>query len=371
MISFGPTEEQGLVREAMRTFAAEVLRPAARAADEAEKLPEDALQQAWELGFVSTQIPEAYGGSGEPRSPVTSALVLEALAYGDAALAVAATHPAAFAFAVLDHGTEEQKRRLLPLFCGERFHAASLALVEPTPVFDVRALRTTAEPKGDAFVLSGAKSFVPLADRASHFLVVARNRAAAGEGLAALDAFLVPRDAAGLRVGEPGRHLGLRGLPTATLELERVEVPAGDRLGGEGGCDVRRILDASRAGVASLLVGLSCAVMEYAIPYAKERRAFGEAIAQKQAIAFMLSGMRVETDAMRWLAWKAASRLERGLDASRAAHFARAYAAEQAMKIADDGVQVLGGHGFIREHPVEMWYRHARTLSVLEGVAAV
>jgi alkylation response protein AidB-like acyl-CoA dehydrogenase len=371
VISFGPTEEQGLVREAVQGFASEVLRPAARAADESEALPEAVLQQAWELGFVATQIPEAFGGAGEARSPVTSALVLEALAFGDAALALAATHPAAFAFAVLDHGSEEQKKRLLPLFCGERFHAASVALLEPTPVFDARALRTTAEPKGDAFVLSGAKSFVPLADRASHFLVLARNTASAAEGVAALDAFVVPRDAVGLTIGAPGKQLGLRALPTATLELERVEVPAADRLGGEAGCDVQRILDASRAGVASLLVGLSCAVMEYAIPYAKDRRAFGEAIAQKQAIAFMLSSMRVETDAMRWLAWKAASHLERGLDATRAAHHARAYAAEHAMKVADDGVQVLGGHGFIREHPVELWYRHARTLSVLEGVASV
>jgi alkylation response protein AidB-like acyl-CoA dehydrogenase len=370
VISFGPTEEQGLVVEAMRSFATEVLRPAARAADEAEKLPEDVLQRAWELGFVATQIPEAFGGAGEPRSPLTSALVLEALAFGDPALALAVTHPAAFAFAVLDQGSEEQKRAYLPLFCGERFHAAALALAEPVPAFDARALRSTAEPKGDAFVLSGSKACVPLAERASHFLVVARNTAAAGEGLAALDAFVVPRDAAGLAIA-PERNLGLRALPTGTLTLERVEVPAAARLGGQAGCDVRRLLDASRAASAALLVGLSCAVMEYAIPYAKERRAFGEFIAQKQAIAFMLSDMRVETDAMRWLTWKAASQLEQGLPAARAAQFARGYAAEHAMKIADDGLQVLGGHGFIREHPVELWYRSARTLSVLEGAATL
>ncbi len=370
MISFGPTEEQELVVTAMRTFAQEVLRPAARAADEAEALPEDVVQQAWELGFVATQIPEAHGGGGEPRSPVTSALVLEALAFGDPALALAVAHPAAFAFAVLDQGSEEQKRAYLPLFCGERFHAAALALAEPVPAFDPRALRTSAEPKGDAFVLSGTKTFVPLADRASHFLVVARSTAAVGEGMAALDAFLVPRDAAGLRIA-PERNLGLRALPTGTLALDRVEVPGAARLGGEAGSDVRRLLAASRAGTAALLVGLSSAVMEYAIPYAKERRAFGEFIAQKQAIAFLLSSMRVETDAMRWLTWKAASQLERGQDATRAAQFARNYAAEQAMKIADDGLQVLGGHGFIREHPVELWYRSARTLTVLEGAATL
>jgi alkylation response protein AidB-like acyl-CoA dehydrogenase len=370
VISFGPTEEQGLVVEAMRVFAREVIRPAARAADEAEKLPEDVLQQAWELGFVAMQIPEAFGGAGEARSPLTSALVLEALAHGDPALALAVTHPAAFAFAVLDQGTDEQKRRLLPLFCGERFHAASVALAEPTPVFDPRAMRTTAEPKGDAFVLSGAKCAVPLGEGASHFLVVARNGASSADGLAGLDAFIVPRDAAGLAISRE-RNLGLRALPTATLTLERVEVGGEDRLGGEQGADVQRLVDASRAGTASLLVGLSCAVMEYAIPYAKERRAFGEFISQKQAIAFTLSAMRVETDAMRWLTWKAASQLEQGLGATRSAQFAFRYAAEHAMKIADDGVQVLGGHGFIREHPVELWYRSARTLSVLEGAATL
>ena len=370
MISFGPSEEQALIVEAMRGFGSEVLRPAARAADEAEQLPEDVLQQAWQLGFVSMQIPEAYGGAGEARSPVTSALVLEALAYGDAALAIAATHPASFAFAVLDQGTEEQKRRLLPLFCEERFHAASLALAEPVAAFDPRTLRATAEPKGDAFVLSGTKSCVPLADRASHFLVIARNGSSTAEGLAALDAFVVPRGAAGVTIA-PEKNLGLRALPTGTLTLDRVEVVAADRLGGEAGCDVQRLLDASRAASAALLVGLSCAVMDFAIPYAKERKAFGEFIAQKQAIAFMLSSMRVETDAMRWLTWKAASQLEHGQGATRAAHFARAYTAEHGMKIADDGLQVLGGHGFIREHLVELWYRSARTLSVLEGAATL
>jgi alkylation response protein AidB-like acyl-CoA dehydrogenase len=364
VISFGPTEEQDLVVEAVRSFATEVLRPAARAADETETLPEDVLQQAWELGFAATQIPDAYGGAGEARSPVTSALVLESLAYGDAALALAVTHPAAFAFAVLDQGSEDQKRRYLPLFTAERYHAAALALTEPTPAFDARALRTKAEPKGDAFVLSGTKSCVPLADRASHFLVFAQS------GADAQDAFIVPRDAAGLVI-EREKNLGLRGLPTGRLTLERVEVSAAERLGGERGADLRRLLDSSRAASASLLVGLSCAVMDYAIPYAKERRAFGEFIAQKQAIAFMLSDMRVETDAMRWLTWKAASQLEQGLVATRAAQFAHAYAAEHAMKIADDGLQVLGGHGFIREHPVELWYRGARTLSVLEGAATL
>jgi alkylation response protein AidB-like acyl-CoA dehydrogenase len=364
VISFKPTEEQEIVRDAMHDFAEQVMRPLARDADEESKLPEEFLAQVWELGLVSTQLPEALGGGGESRSPVTNALVLEELAWGDAALALAALAPVGFAFAVADQGTEEQQREYLPAFCGAAPHAASLALVEPSPLFDPTLLRTRAEPKGDGFVLSGAKSFVPLADRASHFLVVARNDGGR-------DAFIVPRDAEGLSISAPEKNLGLRALPSATLELERVEVPAGARLGGDAGCDVQRLVDASRTALAAVMTGLSRAALEYAVPYAKDRRAFGQAIAQKQGIAFKLAEMQIETECQRWLTWKAASQLEQGLDATRAAHHARSYAAERSMWVADQGVQVLGGHGFIREHPVELWYRHARTLGVLEGTLSL
>ena len=365
MISFKLTDEQEVVREALHDYAEQAIRPVARDADEASALPEDWLAQTWELGLVSTQLPEEFGGAGEARSPVTNAILLEELAWGDATLALAALAPAAFAFAVADQGTREQKREYLPLFCGEGYHAASLALVEPGPLFDPLLPRVQAEPKGDdAFVLSGAKSFVAMGDRASHFLVVARNDAAR-------DAFIVPRAAGGLTVSEPEKNLGLKALPTVTLDLERVEVPLAARLGGAGGCDVQRLQDHARVALAAVMTGLSRAALEYAVPYAKERHAFGQAIAQKQAIAFGLADMHIETECMRWLVWKAASQLEQGLDATRSAHLARAYAAEHSMWIADQGVQVLGGHGFIREHPVEMWYRHARTLSVLEGVVAV
>lgn len=360
MISFDPTEEQQIARDAMHAFAESALRPRERECDESAALPASFLDEAWQLGLVSTQLPAEYGGGGEPRSPITNALVLEELAWGDAGLALAAVAPAAFAYAVADFGSEEQRRALLPLFCGPRFHAAALAVIESGAATDAALPRTLAEPKGQGFVLSGSKRCVPLADRASHFLVTARNNGG-------VDAFVVPRDAGGLRIGAPEPKLGLRALPTASLELERVELPASARLGGSAGCDVRRVLDSARTAIAAALVGLSRGVLDYAIPYAKEREAFGTAIARKQAIAFRLADMHIETESMRWLTWKAASRLERGLSATRAAHHAHAYACEQSMWIADEGVQVLGGHGFIREHPVEMWYRNARTLSVLEG----
>jgi alkylation response protein AidB-like acyl-CoA dehydrogenase len=361
VISFKLTEEQEVVREAMHDFAEQAMRPIAREADEESKIPEEFLAQTWELGLVSTQLPEAFGGGGEPRSPITNAIVLEELAWGDATLAVAAFAPAAFAFAIAEQGTEDQKKELLPLFCGESFHAAAVALGEPGPLFDPATPRTVAEPKGDdAFVISGAKSFVPLGDQASHFLVIARNNGGR-------DAFIVPRDAEGLEISEPEKNVGLKGLCTTTLDLERVEVPASARLGGASGCDVQRIVDHARVALAAVMTGISRAALDYAVPYAKDRHAFGQAIAQKQGVAFKLADMHIETEGMRWLTWKAASELEQGLPATKTCHQARDYAARRSMWVTDQGIQVLGGHGFIREHPVEMWYRNARTLGVLEG----
>jgi len=364
MISFAMTDEQESARLAMRGFAAEGVRPLARDCDEAEAIPDSFFAQAWELGLTATQLPEAHGGYGAARSPVTNAIVLEELAHGDATLAAATAAPSAFAYAIADCGTSEQRDAYLPALCGPRFHAAALAVAEPSPAFDAFAPRTAAARNGAGFVVTGTKCFVPLADRAGHFLVVARH----GDRL---DAFIVPRDAPGLTIAAPEKNLGLKALATGTLTLDGVRVPESNRLGGAHGADVPRLLNHSRVGLAALLNGLARAVLDYCVPYAKERVAFGEPIARKQAIAFRLAEMHMEVESMRWMIWKAAGELEHGVDATRSAHLARAYAAEKAMWIADHGVQVLGGHGFIREHPVEMWYRNARTLGVLEGTVSV
>ena len=364
MISFAPTEEQESVRAAMRDFAAQALRPLARELDEAESVTDAFLAQAWDLGLAAAQIPEAYGGYGGARSATTNAIVLEELAHGDASLALAAAVPSSFACALLDHGTEEQRKKFLPRLCGDAYAAASIAVAEPAPLFDAYAPRTRAERRGDRFVLGGEKCMVPMGDRAGVFLVVAT-------GADGLDAFLVERDAPGLTVTAPEKNLGLKALPTAHIALEGVEVTVAERLGGEKGADVGRLLAQGRAALAAVMTGVSRAVFDYCVPYAKERVAFGEPIARKQSIAFRLAEMHMEVECMRWMAWQAASDLEHGADASRSSHLARQFAAEKAMWIADNGVQVLGGHGFIREHPVEMWYRNARTLGVLEGSVAV
>lgn len=363
MISFALTEEQESIRSTVRDFAQQVMRPLARPCDEESNVPEDFLERAWQLGLTAAQLPERYGGYGAARSPVTNAVVLEELAWGDASLALAAAAPSLFAYAVADHGTEAQKEALLPAFAGGTYHTGSIALCEPHARFHPRHLRTSATPADGGFTLSGRKVAVPMGDRATHFLVIA----ALGD---AMEAFIVPRDAEGLTVRAPEKNLGLKPLPMATLELDGVRVADADRLGG-GAAAVARIVDASRVALAAVLTGLSRAVLEYCIPYTKERVAFDEPIARKQSIAFRLAEMHMEIECQRWLTWKAASELERGVDATRSAALARSYAAEKAMWISDNGVQIFGGHGFIREHPLEMWYRNTRTLGVLEGVATV
>lgn len=363
MISFSLTDEQQSAREAMRAFAADALRPQARACDEAAAIPEGLLAQTWELGLTAAQLPEAVGGYGAPRAPVTNAIVLEELAHGDAALALAAAAPASFAYALADQGTPGQRQALLPALCGARFQTASVAVNEPHPGADAFAPRTALERRGGGAVLRGEKCLVPFAERASHFLVTARD----GDGLSAV---IVARDAAGVRVaGE--QTLGLKALPMGRVSFDGVAVAEADRLGGAAGCDVPRLLAHGRVALAAVLTGLGRAVLDYCIPYTKERVAFGEAIARKQAIAFRLAEMQMEVECMRWMTWQAAADLEQGREATRSAHLARAYAAEKGMWIADHGVQCLGGHGFIREHPVELWYRNARTLGVLEGLAGV
>ena len=368
MISFGLTEEQELLRDTVREFAAREMRELGRPADEAGEVPGEFLEKVWELGLANFAIPEELGGGGLDRSPVTTAVVLEELAFGDAGLAVAATAPSLFVNAILDLGTEEQQHAYLPLFTSSSPHAAALALHEQSVTFDVAHTKTLAEPKGDDFRLSGTKRLVPLGDRASHFLVVART--GAREGLDDLEAFIVPRDAARLSI-EADKTMGLRAVPFGRLVLDGVLVPKDARLGGEAGIDARRLVSTARAGTVALAVGQSRAMLEAAAPYAKQRVAFGQPIAQKQVIAFMLAEMQIEVNAMRWMLWKAASELESGAHATKSTQLAQTYAVREAMKIADNGLQVYGGHGYIRDYPVEMWYRNARTLTVLESVAAL
>jgi acyl-CoA dehydrogenase len=369
MIDFELTEEQQMIRDTVGAFARDEIRPAARPADESGAIPPALIAKLWELGLVRGAIPEGLGGDGGERSAVTGAVVAEELAYGDLAVAVHALAPRLLAFPVLEMGTDAQKAACLKLFTGREFAPATAALMEPRWDFDLTALAATARKDGAGWVLDGIKCAVPLAAEAEAILVYARS--GAGEGFDGVDAFLVPRGASGLKVGEREKNMGLKGLATYGLTLENCKLGAETRLGGDKGINFSRLMSEGRVALAAMAVGVMRSAFDYARDYAKERKAFGVPIATKQAVAFMLADMAIEIDATRLLVWEAASRIDKGQDALAESYLAKNYAAASALRVTDNAVQALGGHGYIREHPVEMWLRNARGFSALDGIATV
>jgi acyl-CoA dehydrogenase len=363
MYGFQPSDEQKTLVETVRRYAQRELRPHLRAADESGELPESATRSGWELGLLPASLPEDFGGFGE-RSVVTGALAAEELAWGDLAGALALMAPNLVAFPILLRGTTQQKQEYLPHFAGESYQPGSAALMEPRYDFDPRALRTRAVRRDGQYVLSGVKCNVPYAAQAQVMLVYADL-----DGRS--EAFLVEKGAPGLVVGERERNMGLHALPLYAVELRECAVPAARRLGGEEGADVSALHDASRVAWAALALGVARAAYEYALEYAKNRKAFGEAIAQRQAVAFMLAEMATELECARLLVWEAAWLLDQGKEAGREAYLARNLADDMALMVADRAVQILGGHGYIRDYPVELWLRNARAFGVMEGLAIV
>lgn len=358
MISYELSEEQEIIRSTMREIARESLSPQARHHDVEGRLDEGVLNTIWQAGIIQSQ------ADRDGRSPVSNALILEELAAGDANTAIAVSAASAFVQAVTDQGSDAQRAQFLGYLEGRTFAAGTIAAMEPRFSGDVTRPATQAARSGDGYVLSGRKTMVPLASQSSYFLVIADLDGAS-------DAFLVDGAAAGVTV-EPRATLGLRGLGFGEVRFDNVTLPASARLGEGNGADVQRIVDSARTGLAAAMLGVARAVMDHIIPYTKERVVHGSPLAQKQKIAFDIADMRMETDAIRWMTWKAAWALESGKDdATRLAQLAYTYAGERVMQIADNGVQSMGGHGFVEEHPMEMWYRNARSLSMLEAAAGV
>lgn len=361
MVSFQPSEEQQLIRDTVASFAHEQIRPHARDADEHGTVPADLVQQGWDLGLVQSVIPEAHGGHGDTPSAVTGALIAEELAWGDLSIALHLLAPRLAVWPLLRLGTPEQQARALGAYTGRSFRAGTAAVMEPRFDFDTSEPATTATRSNGHYVLDGTKCYVPLADQADHVVVYARTDAGS------VGAFLVDRDTPGMSIGEREQNMGIKALATHTLTLAECRIPAAQRLGGDD-ADVLALANHWRVGLAAMAVGVARAAFEYALDYAKERQAFGMAIARKQAIAFMLAEMAIEIDAARLLAWEAAWRIDHDLDATREAYLAKNYAANVALKVTDNAVQILGGHGYIREHPVEMWLRNGRGFMTFEGL---
>lgn len=360
MIDFEPTDEQKLIVETVRQFAENEIRPKARACEEAARLPDELLASAHELGLVANALPVECGGGGE-RSALTAALVAEELAWGDLAAALAILSPSLLALPVADFGSEEQKRTLLPRLTGGTFSPGSLALVEPGFRFDPFRPATTAKRDGQVYVLDGEKTQVPWLEGGDSVLVIATEAETPA-------AFLLPRDTEGL-AATPEWHMGIRALPTVELRLRGARVPAAGRLGGEGGVfDLRQLVNRGRVGLAAMAVGVARSAFEVARDYAKQRHAFGQPIATKQAIAFKLADIAIEIDGARLLVWEAAWKLDRGEDATREATLAQKQVQRVALEATDGAVQVLGGHGYIRDYLPELLLRNARGFASFEAL---
>lgn len=357
------SDDQRMNRETVQRFAAAEIRAQAKPADEAGSTPEGFYEKTLDLGLALMPVPEALGGAGLGHAPLSNTLNAEDLAHGDMALSLGALSPLAFVNTVLDQGTEAQHEKYLPRFCAERFVPATTALMEPRARFEPTELTTTATSNAEGYVLNGSKTMVPLGLDAELILVIAQLD---NEGPAA---FIVEGNPEGLARSAES-HMGLRTLQVASLSFDKVQVPAQARL-GEGAFDLTRFVDLSRIGLCALAVGTCQAVLDYVTEYCNERVAFGEPISNRQSVAFMVADIATELEAMRLMTWRAASRAEQGLDFHQQAYLAKVFCSEHAMKIGTDGVQLLGGHGFCREHPVELWYRNLRAITLLEGVASV
>jgi alkylation response protein AidB-like acyl-CoA dehydrogenase len=384
-------DEQQMLRDAVAAFAAEQLRPIALAADNACATPAELLAQANELGVSMLGVPEELGGVMTEQSAATGVLVAEALAHGDCGIALAALAPGAVATALGLWGDADQQATYLPAFTSENIPAAALALLEPRALFNPLTLTAKARRQEGDWVLSGVKSLVPRAAEAELFVI-----AADADGLGPA-LFIVESSTKGLFVeAEPA--MGLRAAATGRVALEDARVPAAALLGGgegrgespagegsvgEGGVSesgvsesgvseiYRECVQRARIAWCALAVGAAQAVLDYVIPYVNERTAFGEPISNRQAVAFGVADIGIELEGMRLLTYRAASRADRGERFAREAALARRLCAEQGARIGSEGVQLLGGHGYVKEHPVERWYRDLRAVGLMEGALLV
>jgi alkylation response protein AidB-like acyl-CoA dehydrogenase len=364
LFDLNPDDEQALLRETLTDFAAAGVRPAASAADASAETPAELLAQAAELGSGILGVPEELGGVRSEQPAVTGALAAEALARGDMGIAFALLASGAVAGALGLWGDADQQARYLAAFAGDDPPVAALALLEARPAFDPFILATKARRDGGDWVLSGEKSLVPRAS-AAELLIVAADVERAGPGL-----FILEPGSAGVYT-EPEPAMGLRPAATARLILEDVRLPASARLGGEDAEVYAQCVSRARIAWSALAVGTAQAVLDYVIPYVNERVAFGEPIANRQAVAFSVAEIGIELEAMRLATWRAAARADGGKSFAREAAVARCLSAEKGMRIAADGLQLLGGHGYVKDHPVERWYRDMRAAGVMEGALLV
>jgi alkylation response protein AidB-like acyl-CoA dehydrogenase len=358
-----PTEDQEMIVATARRFADDVMRRAAHAAD-GNAAPDPAvLAAAQGLGLAALVLPDAAGGIAETRASVTTVLAIEELARGDMGLALAMLAPLGAVNAFVEYGTYAQQQTWLPRLGGDAFVPAALALLESRPGSDPARPQTGAVRAPGGWKLYGEKSLVPLGETAELFVVLAEIKGA-GPRL-----FLVPKDTAGVTITRQPA-MGLRAAGLCRLGFAGAFVPADALLGGDDArarFDAQQVVDRARVAWGAMAVGGARAVLEYVVPYCNERKAFGEPVSNRQAVAFMIADLAIELEGMRLLVHRAASLADQGRAITREAALVRAQCSAKGMKAGTDGVQLLGGHGFVKEHPVERWYRDLRAIGIMEG----
>jgi acyl-CoA dehydrogenase len=367
VVDFSLTDEQKDIRELAHDFAEKEIRTVAWDLDKDSTFPHEIVQKAWEVGLMNSHIPEEYGGPG--LDYLTGCLIEEELGWACSGIGTTLMCNGLATAPVSLGGSEEVKKEYLGMLTEEP-KLASFCLTEPDAGSDVSGMRTTAVKKGDKYVINGTKCFITNGSHASWFTVYAKTDKEAGHR--GISAFVVPRDA-GVVVDKKEDKLGQRASDTAMISFNDVEIPAGNLLGEEnkGFKLAMMTLDRTRPGVSAMAVGIAQAAFEYARDYAKERVQFGVPIAMHQAIQFMIADMATKVEAARLLTWKSAALLDAGERNTLASSHAKRFAADSAMEVTVDAVQVYGGYGFIKEYPVEKLMRDAKIMQLYEGTSQI
>jgi acyl-CoA dehydrogenase len=362
------TDEQKDLRELAHSFAEKDIRPVAWEYDKDGTWPEDVLRKAWDVGLMNTHLPEEYGGPG--LDYLSGCLIEEEMGWGCSGIGTSLTCNGLATAPIMLGGSEEVKQKYLRMLT-EEFKLASFCLTEPDAGSDVSGMRTTAVKMGDKYVINGSKCFITNGGYADYYTVYAKTDKEAGHK--GISAFVVERDWDGVTVDKKEDKLGQRASNTATISFNDVEVPAENLLGEEnhGFKLAMMTLDRTRPGVAAMAVGIARAAFEFATEYSKERVQFGVPIAMHQAIQFMIADMATKVEAARLLTWQSASLLDQGKRNTLASSHAKRFAADSAMEVTTDAVQVYGGYGFIKEYPVEKLMRDAKIMQLYEGTSQI
>ncbi len=370
-MEFALTPEQLELREWAHGFAEREIRPIAQEYDEREEIPWELLHKAAKVGLLSYAIPEEYGGSGVS-SLLSNLVISEELFWGCAGIATAMGGIGLASLPILEMGSEEQKKRWLPLFTDpDHVRLGAMCLTEPGAGSDVVNMSTRAVRDGSDYVINGTKTFITNGGIADLYVVFAKTDP--DGGYAGVSAFVVEAGTPGLSGGKKFKKLGLRASHTAEVHFDNVRVPEENRLGPENMAflGAMKMLEHSRPSVAIAAVGVARAAYEYALNYAKERVQFGKPIIHNQGIAFPLTEMLTKIDAGRLLAYRAAWLADQHESCNLEGSMAKAFCGDMAMEVTTQAVQTLGGYGYMRDFPVEKWFRDAKIMSIYEGTTQI